>query len=196
VGSAEETIYHAAVIGEGFLIVAILVADVYLPVFVFLTLLDSAFFAEELDRILKGDARDALETFDQFQLVKLVPHRVYLFQKIFLTERLFVKVLGGPEHDPIRLHVTSQQTCETRECFESLVGDTVGMKLAAGLDYEPLGKAVIKDLVNGFPEVFVSVVDELKFKEVPEKEKIGLNSFQGEFKGLFGQDSGGNVGGR
>ena len=56
VGSTEETIYHAAVIGDGFLIVAILIADVYLTVFVFLTLLDSAFFAEELDSILKGDA--------------------------------------------------------------------------------------------------------------------------------------------
>jgi hypothetical protein len=196
VGSTVEAIYHATVIGDGFLIVAILIADVYLTVFVFLTLLDSAFFAEELDSILKGDARDTLETFDKFQLIKLVPHRVYLFQKIFFTVRFFVKVLGGPEHDPIRLHVTSQQTCETRECFESLVGDTVGIKLTAGLNYEPLGKAVVKHLVDGLPKVFVSVVDKLKLEKIPEKEEIILNSFQVEFKGLFGQDGGGNVGGR
>ena len=55
-GSTEETIYHAAVVGDGFLIAAVIVADVYLTVFVFFTLLDSVFFAEELDSILKGDA--------------------------------------------------------------------------------------------------------------------------------------------
>ncbi len=76
------------------------------------------------------------------------------------------------------------------------MGDTVGMKLAAGLDYEPLGNAVVKHLVDGFSKVFISIVDELKFKEIPEKEEISLNSFQGEFKGLLGQDGGGNVGGR
>jgi len=85
VGSTEETIYHVSVIGDGFLIVAILIADVYLTIFVFLTLLDSTFFAEELDSILKADARDALETFDKLQLIELVPHRVYLFQEVFFT---------------------------------------------------------------------------------------------------------------
>jgi hypothetical protein len=83
VGSTEETIYHAAVIGDRFLIVAILIADVYLTVFVFLTLLDNTFFAKKFDGILKGDARDAIETFDKFQLIKFVPHRVYFFQKVF-----------------------------------------------------------------------------------------------------------------
>jgi len=76
------------------------------------------------------------------------------------------------------------------------VGDTVSIKLAAGLDYEPLEKAVVKHLVDSFPEVFVSVVNKFKLKKVPEKEEIILNSFQAEFKGLFGQDGGGNVGGR
>ena len=76
------------------------------------------------------------------------------------------------------------------------MGDTVGMKLAAGLDYEPLGKAVGEHLVDGLPKVFVSVVDKLELKKVPEKEEISLNPFQSEFKGLFGQDGGGNVGGR
>ena len=76
------------------------------------------------------------------------------------------------------------------------MGDTVGIKLAAGLEYEPLGKAVGKHLVDGLPKVFVSIVDKLKLEKVPKKEEIILNSFQGEFKGLFGQNGGGNVGGR
>jgi len=108
VGSTEEAIYHAAVIGDGFLIVALLIGDVYFTVFVFLPPLDSAFFAEELDSILKGYARDALETFDKFQLIKLVPHGGYLFQEVAFAVWFFVKVLGGSEHDPVRLHVTSQ----------------------------------------------------------------------------------------
>jgi hypothetical protein len=76
------------------------------------------------------------------------------------------------------------------------VGNTVSIELAAGLDYEPLGQTVSKHLFDGVLKVFVGVVDKLKLKKVPEKEEIILNSFQVEFKGLFGQDGGGNVGGR
>ena len=65
-GSAKVTIDHAAVVGNDFLVFAILVVDAELTVFLVLSLLDCAFFAEEFKSIFKGDTRNTLKTFNNF----------------------------------------------------------------------------------------------------------------------------------
>ena len=69
VGSAEVTIYHAVVVGNGFAVSTILIDYLPLPAFMLLVPLNRTLLTEELRRVFKGDSRDTLETLNELQLV-------------------------------------------------------------------------------------------------------------------------------
>ena len=81
-GNTEVTVYHPAVIRDGFFVVSTLVIYQNLAVIVLFSLLDGPFLTEELDPVFKGDTRNALKTFNKLKLVKLVAQAIYFFDKI------------------------------------------------------------------------------------------------------------------
>ncbi len=76
VGSAEVTIYHAGIVGNGFTVMGILIVDLPLAAFMVFVSLDGALLTKEFESVFKGDPRDTLETFNNLQLVELVSQRI------------------------------------------------------------------------------------------------------------------------